>query len=204
MKKTDNTAITQLASDGNYRQWIRELKRRYMLQRQKAAHAVNSSLLEYYWQLGQDIEARQYTNTYGSAFFQRLSDDLRNELPDTQGFSPINLRYMCKFYRLYACPQENIPQPAEHSKTENIPQLAEQFITDKIFRIPWDHHRRIIDKCKGDTRRALFFVQKTLDNNWGATLCWPPLIPISMNGKEKPSLISTRCYLGHRVISRNR
>lgn len=167
MRKSDNKAITLLTADDSYRQWVQELKHRYILQRQKAAHAVNSSLLEYYWQLGHDIEARQYANTYGSAFFQRLSDDMRGEMPDTHGFSPINLRYMCKFYRLYACPQDNLPQTAEHSDSANVPQPAEQFITDEIFRIPWDHHRRIIDKCKGDTRRALFFVQKTIDNNWG-------------------------------------
>ena len=36
-----------------------------------------------------------------------------------------------------------------------------------LFPIPWDHHRRIIDKCKGDMDKALFFVRKTWENNWG-------------------------------------
>lgn len=35
------------------------------------------------------------------------------------------------------------------------------------FLIPWDHHRRIIDKCKNDMDKALFFVRKTWENNWG-------------------------------------
>ena len=36
-----------------------------------------------------------------------------------------------------------------------------------LFLIPWDHHRRIIDKCKGNMDKALFFVRKTWENNWG-------------------------------------
>ena len=36
-----------------------------------------------------------------------------------------------------------------------------------LLSIPWDHHRRIIDKCKDDMNKALFFVRKTWENNWG-------------------------------------
>lgn len=43
-----------------------------------------------------------------------------------------------------------------------------------LLSIPWDHHRRIIDKCKDDMDKALFFVRKTWENNWGrdALLNW--------------------------------
>lgn len=43
-----------------------------------------------------------------------------------------------------------------------------------LLSIPWDHHRRIIDKCKDDMDIALFFVRKTWENNWGhdALLNW--------------------------------
>ncbi len=40
-----------------------------------------------------------------------------------------------------------------------------------IIKIPWGHNRLIIDKCKGDKKKALFFVKETLTNNWSrATL----------------------------------
>jgi len=32
--------------------------------------------------------------------------------------------------------------------------------------IPWGHHKVIMDKCKDDQQKALFFVQKTLENSW--------------------------------------
>ena len=35
-----------------------------------------------------------------------------------------------------------------------------------IFFIPWGHNKVIIDKCKGDSAKALFYVKKTLENNW--------------------------------------
>ena len=40
------------------------------------------------------------------------------------------------FYKLYAPLQANRPQTADNFKL--------------LFLIPWDHHRRIIDKCKGN------------------------------------------------------
>lgn len=35
-----------------------------------------------------------------------------------------------------------------------------------VFRIPWRHNRTIIDKCKNNVDKALFYVRKTLENNW--------------------------------------
>lgn len=35
-----------------------------------------------------------------------------------------------------------------------------------LFSIPWFHHQRIIDRCKDNVEKAIFFVKKTLQNNW--------------------------------------
>ena len=83
------------------------------------------------YKLGRDIEAKQYTNTYGSGFYKNLSQDLKNEMPGVKGFSPSNLKYMSYFYKLYAPLLANRQQPADDFKL--------------LFLIPWDHHRRIID-----------------------------------------------------------
>ena len=85
--------------------------------------------MDFYWKLGRDIEAKQYTNTYGSGFYKNLSLDLKNEMPGVKGFSPINLRYMSKFFKLYAPLYGNVPQTAELSidscSDTNVPQVAE-------------------------------------------------------------------------------
>lgn len=163
----DKTPRQILHSDTSYMKWLEELKDRYLRQRLKAMSAVSNNVLEFYWNLGKDINSRQYANTYGSGFYKNLSDDLKRKLPGVRGFSQINLRYMTSFYLLYSPIVEKVPQVAEHFKEEvNLPQPAEDFNKEVLFAIPWDHHRRIIDKCKGDVKKAIFFVRKTLENNW--------------------------------------
>ena len=35
-----------------------------------------------------------------------------------------------------------------------------------MCRIPWGHHRFIIDKIKNDSKKALFYVEQIIQNNW--------------------------------------
>ena len=177
-KKNIDLAVV-LHDDCDYKDWLVELKERFYSHRLKASCATNGYLLDFYWKLGRDIEAKQYTNTYGSGFYKNLSQDLKNEMPGVKGFSPTNLKYMSYFYKLYAPLQANCPQLADNfiedlyiadiqrvvAQNENRPQTADDF--KLLFLIPWDHHRRIIDKCKGNMDKALFFVRKTWENNWG-------------------------------------
>ena len=179
MAKKDIDLAVVLHEDCDYKDWLVELKERFYSHRLKASCATNGYLLDFYWKLGRDIEAKQYTNTYGSGFYKNLSQNLKHEMPGVKGFSPINLRYMSKFFKLYAPLYRNIPQTAElfsdSLSDSNVPQVAEQFekrqqpVDDfnMLLSIPWDHHRRIIDKCKDDMNKALFFVRKTWENNWG-------------------------------------
>ena len=133
----------------------------------------------FYWKLGRDIEAKQYTNTYGSGFYKNLSQDLKNEMPGVKGFSPSNLKYMSYFYKLYAPLLANRQQPAddftESLISSDIQTIAEQKQNRQqpvddfklLFFIPWGHHCRILEKCKDNMPKALFFVRKTWENNWG-------------------------------------
>lgn len=186
MAKKNIDLSVALHDDGDYKDWLLELKERFYSHRLKASCTTNGYLLDFYWKLGRDIEAKQYTNTYGTGFYKNLSLDLKHEMPGVKGFSPINLRYMSRFFKLYAPLYRNVPQTAElyidSSSDTNVPHIAEhlknrpQLADDfnMLFLIPWDHHRRIIDKCKGDMNKALFFVRKACENNWGrdALLHW--------------------------------
>ena len=170
--------ILDLSKNNDYRSWVKELKQRYLSARLKASIEANRTLLEYYWSLGRDIADKQYANTYGSGFYKTLSHDLRSEMPEEKGFSENNIRYMCRFYQLYSQLFENPPQGVEDScdtnllqgvedfETENRPQFADDLLKE-ICSIPWFHQQRIIDKCKGDAKKALFFVRKVIENSWG-------------------------------------
>ena len=159
---------TVLTNSQDYRCLITSLKQRYLSARLKAAQSVSRELLQFYWSVGHDIYERQWENTYGSAFYKTLSQDLRRELPDVKGLSEINLRYMTQFYSMYSQVITILPQVAEEFKASNLPQLADDLTIEQIlFSIPWDHHRRIIDKCKDNVQKALFYVQMTYQNQWG-------------------------------------
>ena len=101
---------------------------------------------------------------YGSGFYKILSADLKKVLPDVKSFSPTNLKYMRYFYELYPF-VENRPQAVDDL---NSIEISSQVVDDLsvIFRIPWGHNRTIIDKCKNNVDKALFYVRKTLENNW--------------------------------------
>ena len=87
--------------DKEYTSWLQELKERYLSQQLKAHSAVLNYYLEFYWSVGKDIVSKQSENKYGSGFYKRLSNDLKNELPGVKGLSPTNLKYMKYFYELY-------------------------------------------------------------------------------------------------------
>ena len=151
--------------DKEYYEWIAELSRRYRQCQIKAAVRVNSEMLHFYWSVGKDIEERKYENKYGSHFYENMSRDLTLALNNRKGLAPTSLWYAKSFYCLYAPLFENLRQDAEKSEDANLRQLAEKF--EALFSIPWTHHQKIIDKVKGDSQKALFFVHKTLENNWG-------------------------------------
>ena len=140
-------------TDSDYIRWIDELKQRYQRSQIKAAIKVNSEMLKFYWSMGKDIEERQFENKYGSHFYENLSRDLILALNNKKGFSPTNLKYSTYFYRLYS------------PLYSNRQQLADDF--EILFCIPWAHHHKIIDKVKGDCLKAMFFVRKTWENQWG-------------------------------------
>lgn len=167
-----------LSQTKEYRSWVKELKQRYLSARLKASVDANRTLLEYYWSLGRDIADKQYANTYGTKFYETLSHDMRSEMPGEKGFSEGNIRYMYRFYKLYSQYIENLLHPVEESAPTNLlrgvedfkstkhPQGADDLIAE-ICSIPWFHQQRIIDKCKGDAKKALFFVRKVIENSWG-------------------------------------
>ena len=205
MAKKNIDLSVALHDNSDYKDWLVELKERFYSHRLKASLATNGYLLDFYWKLGRDIEAKQYANTYGSGFYKNLSQDLKNKMPGVKGFSPTNLKYMSYFYKLYTPLQVNRPQAADDfieelyvtniqqvvAKNQNRPKTADDF--KLLFLIPWDHHRRIIDKCKGNMDKALFFVRKTWENNWGrdALLNWLDTDLYERDGKAVTNFQST-------------
>ena len=105
-RKKKSTLVKSSGETQSYTAWIADLKRRYRATQIKAAVAVNSALIEFYWNLGKDItEEFAEEAGYGSRFFENVSFDMPTEFPNDTGFSPRNIRYYQDFYRLYSVAQ---------------------------------------------------------------------------------------------------
>ena len=91
-----------MALDGKeYRAWIGELNKRYRATQIKAAVAVNSAMIEFYWNLGKDISEKYPGKVRDAEFFKRLSNDLRLTIPNATGLSITNIKYARYFFELY-------------------------------------------------------------------------------------------------------
>ena len=154
-----------IKSDESYKKWIEEVSDRFRLSQIKAAVKVNNEMLRFYFSLGQDISSMVQGARYGSEFYKTVSSDLKKVFPEVHSFSITNLKYMKYFYELYSV-SVNRPQVGDDlRKNQNSPQLGDDF-QNQFFSIPWGHNKLIIDKCKGNYDKAIFYVQKTIENNW--------------------------------------
>ena len=188
-----NQFITgEAAVSGNpkYILWIEGVKNRYRQSQIKAHLQVNVAVLEFNWQLGHDISEILRTKVWGSGVLNQVSLDLKAAFPQAQGFSKDNLYRMARFYRLYAEHNEIVAhvvqqlQPTENMGDTKMAQVVPQIYDAPIIAIdsspalpfpyflgmvPWGHHIEILQSCK-DVKEAVFYVEKTIQNNWSRVM----------------------------------
>ena len=171
-----------------YKSWVSALKKRYRATQIKAAVAVNSAMLEFYWSLGADISRIYPGKKRNLNFFENLSNDLCLGMDNPKGLSVANIRYAYRFYELYS----RLSQVADKTdylqrdvEDNNTAGYLQRVVEDKtpgehgsyaydtplpeIVKVPWGHHTVILGKCKGDQNKALFYVRKTIENGWSRT-----------------------------------
>jgi hypothetical protein len=86
------------------RQIIAEIKSARVV----VAKRVNASVMQMYWNIGKRLSEEELEKGYGAGVVERLSFDLKNEFPDTTGFSPRNLWDMKRFYEFYSQEDEKL------------------------------------------------------------------------------------------------
>ena len=146
MSKKENKIITT-----EYKHWLNELKHNFQKSQIKASIAVNSVLLEFYWELGEDIVQKQKEYSWGSGFLGQLSSDLCREFPDVKGFSLTNLKLIRKWFLFW---QQVVDQ---------MKSLKGQQVVAQLIQVPWGHNIAIVQKCK-NSDEALYYVNNTIKN----------------------------------------
>ena len=171
---SEDKPIRLTAPPAGYNDWLGELKNRIHTARQRATLAVNSELVLLYWQIGQDILARQAAQGWGAKVIERLAHDLRAAFPEMKGFSRTNLLYMRAFAE--AWPDFEIVQAplGQLEAGAIVHQAAGQiqptpFVQQLLHQLPWYHHIALLDKLKTKEER-LWYATKAIEHNWSRNI----------------------------------
>jgi predicted nuclease of restriction endonuclease-like (RecB) superfamily len=114
--------------------------------RQRAFQAVNSVLIDLYWQVGAFISRKVAAEAWGQSTIQQLAAYLRQTQPGLRGFSPQNLWRMKLFWETY----------------------HEQPILSALLReLPWTHNLSILGKAKRAEERE-FYLRLALREKWSS------------------------------------
>src|SRR5579872_880559 len=128
-----------------YISFLEELKSKVRQAQVKASLAVNSELIQLYWDIGKSIVEKQKQEGWGAQIIDKLCRDLQYELPGIQGFSRTNISRMRAFYLTYAI----------------LPQAVGQINTLPVVNIPWGHNVLLIEKVK-NLPECLWYAEQTI------------------------------------------
>ena len=171
----------ELATELTYKQLLVSLKQQVHSAQAKAALAVNSSLIQLYWNMGKMIADNQAVFEGRNNYVEQLAKDLRAEFPEMNGFSKRNIFYCRSFYLFYAGSSVQQPvalkeidlleapvqQPAALYNDDSVQQAVR--LSNLLASVPWGHHVVLINKMK-DPEEALFYIQQTIENNWSRAI----------------------------------
>lgn len=161
----------EVSTEESYGQLLVAIKQQVQSAQAKAALAVNSSLIQLYWNMGKMIAENQALFEGRNTYVEQLAKDLRDEFPEMKGFSKRNIFYCRRFYLFYSKDSEPnsvlMQQPVALEKETSVQQPVGSGFD--LFVVPWGHHVVLLDKTKS-VDEALFYLHQTIENNWSRSV----------------------------------
>ena len=114
--------------------------------RQRAVQAVNTALIDLYWQVGQIISRKIEAAEWGDAVVPQLARHIAHTQPGLRGFTARNLFRMRQFYEAYC-------------DDEKVAPLARQ--------LPWTHNLIILNQSKRPEERE-FYLRLAIKEQWSS------------------------------------
>ncbi|MFN7588866.1 MAG: YhcG family protein [Planctomycetota bacterium] len=153
---------------------LAEVKVRIAAAQTRAVFAVNTELVQLYWDIGRILGERQRQHGWGAGVLPRLALRLQNELPDLKGFSERNLDRMLAFCRAYPSPADFSPPVVAKTdrakKGTRAPGAAHGSTNDSLlWSVPWAHHVMLLEKEKDATVR-FWYMQQILAHGWSRSV----------------------------------
>lgn len=114
--------------------------------RQRALQAVNSELVQLYWQVGETISRKIASSEWGDGVVDELARYLARTQPGLRGFTRRNLFRMKQFYETYADSKK---------------------VTALLTQLPWTHNLIILSQSKRAEERE-FYLRMAIHERWSS------------------------------------
>ena len=161
-----------------YRNAVSTIKQAILQSQYRAAKLVTGEQLSLYFGIGGYVSANSREGTWGTGAIDRISEQLRRELPGLRGFSATSIKKMRTFYEFW-CQYINRPPLAGDLQTTEDKQiididsfalqkwspLAAEINREEFLSVSFSHHTEILDKTK-DIHEVLFYIHQTVIHKW--------------------------------------
>ena len=161
-----------------YRHAVSTIKQAIVQSQYRAAKLVTGEQLSLYFGIGGYVSANSREGTWGTSAIDRISEQLRRELPGLRGFSASSIKDMRAFYE-YWCQYINRQplavdlQIAEDNTVIDIDSfalqkwspLAVEINREEFLSVSFSHHIEILHKTK-DIHEVLFYIHQTVLHKW--------------------------------------
>ena len=121
--------------DGDYAEWIAELKHRYRSAQVKASVRVNAEKLLFNWELGRDLVQKKAEERWGAGVVEQVSLDLQREFPNTDGFSTRNIWYMKQWYLFYYQEDTKLQQFVAEIVNAKLQRPVAELEDEKLYQV---------------------------------------------------------------------
>ena len=161
-----------------YKQAVSDIKGAILQSQYRAAKLVTGEQLSLYFGIGGYISYHTRQEKWGTSAIDRISEQLRRELPGLRGFSTRSIRKMRVFYEYWAQylilpPTAAKLQVSVFDKVIDIDAfslqkwspMAAEINREEFLGISFSHHIEILDKTK-DIQEVLFYIHQTVLHKW--------------------------------------
>jgi predicted nuclease of restriction endonuclease-like (RecB) superfamily len=145
--------------------------------RQRAIQAVNTELIDLYWQVGAIISRKIETAEWGDGVIPQLAAYLAKTQPGLRGFTRPNLFRMRQFYEAYrnhefvsAAPRQlpaRTGKGAANVAKKRAAAATGQIVSALLRQLPWTHHLIILGQCKRSEERE-FYLRIAVRERWSS------------------------------------
>ena len=161
-----------------YRNAVSTIKQAILQSQYRAAKLVTGEQLSLYFGIGGYVSANSREGTWGTGAIDRISEQLRRELPGLRGFSASSIKDMRAFYEYWCQYINRQPLAVDLQITENNTvididsfalqnwsPLAVEINREEFLSVSFSHHIEILHKTK-DIHEVLFYIHQTVIHKW--------------------------------------